>query len=593
MAEPATGDGLRLALLNNRFEGIVRAMMNTLLRSARSAILNTARDFSCCILTAGDEMLAMAESLPIHVMSGPDLMARHLRTAHPDPRPGDAYLNNSPYHGNSHAADWSLLVPVIDRDGVHRYTVLAKAHLADCGNAVPTTYSAGARDVYEEGALIFPCVKVQEDYRDRDDVLEMARVRIRVPELWYGDFLALVGAARIGERRLLGLLDEIGAEALESYAGEWFDHSERRMAEAIGRMPAGTATLSGRHDPVPGAPEGIPVTVGVTVAPEEGRIAVDLRDNVDCQPCGLNLTEATARTAAMIGVFTALGDDVPPNAGSFRRLDVALRENCVVGIPRHPHSCSAATTNLSELAANLVTGAIAQLGEGAGMAATGRCQAPSCGVISGVDPREPGGPFVNQLMLASTGGAGGPVADGWLTTLGIGAAGFLLRDSVEIDEMKYPIRVTQQRLIPDSEGAGRRRGSPGAHVEYEPVDCALEVVYLSDGTVNAPAGARGGGDGSRAQQRVRGRDGALSDELGAYARVALAPGESIVSICCGGAGYGPPWEREPERVLADVREGLVSIARARDVYRVAVGPGGDLDEAATAALRASAGQERR
>ncbi len=137
---------------------------------------------------------------------------------------------------------------------------------------------------------------------------------------------------------------------------------------------------------MPGAPDGIAVKVAVTVRPEAGEIEVDLRDNPDCQPCGLNLTEATARTAAMMGVFTALGGDVPPNAGSFRRLRVHLRENCVVGIPRHPHSCSAATTNLSELTANLVTGAIAELGEGLGMAATGRCQPPSCGVISGSRP---------------------------------------------------------------------------------------------------------------------------------------------------------------------------------------------------------------
>jgi N-methylhydantoinase B len=588
VSEPAKADGLRLAVLNNRFEGIVRAMMNTLLRSARSAILNTARDFSCCVLTAEGEMLAMAESLPIHVMSGPDLMARYLLATHPEPRRGDAFLNNSPYHGNSHAADWSLLVPVIDDEGVHRYTVLAKAHLADCGNAVPTTYSAGAADVYEEGALIFPCVKVQEDYRDRDDVLEMARVRIRVPELWYGDFLALVGAARIGERRLLALLDEQGAEELDEYARDWFDYSERRFAAAVAALPSGTASAEGRHDPVPGAPDGIPVKVAVAVDAERGEIEVDLRDNIDCVPCGLNLTEATARTAAMMGVFTALVGDVPPNSGSFRRLRVHLREDCVVGVPRHPHSCSAATTNLSELTANLVTGALAELGEGLGMAATGRCQPPSCGVISGVDPRS-GGPFVNQLMLACTGGAGGPLADGWLTTLGIGAAGFLLRDSVEIDEMKYPVRVHEQRLLPDSEGAGRRRGSPGAYVEYGPVGAGMDVIYLSDGTFNAPRGARGGGDGGRAEQRRRGLDGELSDELGAYARVPLAEGETIVSVSCGGGGYGPPSEREPERVAADVAEGLVSVERARAVYGVVVDAEGNLDQDGTMALREGRG----
>ena len=237
---------------------------------------------------------------------------------------------------------------------------------------------------------------------------------------------------------------------------------------AIRRMPAGTVVREGRHDPVPGMPEGVPVKVKVTVSPEDATIDVDLRDNLDCQPCGLNLTEATARTAGMMGVFTGLAAVVPPNAGSFRRLRVHLRENCIVGIPRHPTSCSAATTDLSELTAGLVALALGDLGEGFGLGQIGRAQPASMAVISGVDPRPPGGPFVNQLILAVTGGAGAPAADGWLTILGIGAAGFLFRDSVEIDEMKYPIVVHDQRILPDSEGAGRFRGSPGALVEFGP-----------------------------------------------------------------------------------------------------------------------------
>jgi N-methylhydantoinase B len=578
-------DGLQLAVINNRFEGVVRAMMNTLLRTARSAILNTARDFSCCVLTADDEMLAMAESLPIHVMSGPDLMARWLKELHPEPKRGDAFLHNSPYHGNSHAADWCVLIPVLDEAGTHRFTVLAKAHLADCGNSIPTTYSAGARDVYEEGALIFPCVQVQKDFRDLDDVIRMARLRIRVPDLWYGDYLALLGAARIGERRLLELLHEVGSTTLEAYAHQWFDYSEQRMIDAIRQLPAGTVSRESRHDPVPGAPEGIPVRVTVTVEPAEAMIEVDLRDNLDCQPCGLNLTEATARTAAMMGVFSGLGEVVPPNAGSFRRLGVHLRENCVVGIPRHPTSCSAATTNLSELTASLVIASMAELAEGAGLAEVGRAQPASTAVISGTDSREHGGPFVNQLMLAATGGPAGPRADGWLTILGIGAAGFLYRDSVEIDEMKYPIRVVEQRILPDSEGAGRHRGAPSAYVEYEPVDCELEVVYLSDGTFTEVKGVRGGEGGARAEQRKRFRDGSTSDELGCYARVTVEPGERMISVSCAGAGYGDPRERDPGRVARDVREGWVSRARAREVYGVEVGDDGEIDLKATDELR--------
>ena len=193
-------DGAQLAVLSNRFAAIVRKMQNTLARSGRSGVLNTARDFSCCILTAGGDILMTAESLPIHVTGGPDLQAASMIEFFPEPRAGDAYLHNSPYHGNTHPADHSLLVPVVDADGVHRFTVLAKAHQADCGNSVPTTYMVSARDVYEEGALIFPAVQVQRDYEDIQDVLRMCEMRIRVPEQWRGDYLALVGTVRIGER---------------------------------------------------------------------------------------------------------------------------------------------------------------------------------------------------------------------------------------------------------------------------------------------------------------------------------------------------------------------------------------------------------
>ncbi|MEK9902104.1 MAG: hydantoinase B/oxoprolinase family protein, partial [Rhodospirillaceae bacterium] len=64
-------DGVQLALLSNRLDGIVKKMANTLLRTGRSGVLNMARDFSCCIVTADCDLLAAAESLPIHVLSGP------------------------------------------------------------------------------------------------------------------------------------------------------------------------------------------------------------------------------------------------------------------------------------------------------------------------------------------------------------------------------------------------------------------------------------------------------------------------------------------------------------------------------------------
>jgi N-methylhydantoinase B len=586
VTEIRAGDalGVRLAVLSNRFEAVVRSMRNTLTRTSRSGVINIARDFSCAVVSQDLELLHWAESLPAHVVSGPDLMARYMVELHGEMRAGDAFLHNSPYHGGAHAADYSILVPVVDDEGVHHFTVVAKAHQADCGNALPTTYSANARDVYEEGALIFPCVRAQVDYRDNEDLIRMCRLRIRVPDQWWGDYLALLGAARIGERKLLELGAELGWEALHAFSNEWLDYSERRMASAIRSLPSGEVTVTTSHDPIPAAPDGIPLKVTVGIRSEEAMIDVDLRDNPDCQPCGLNLTECMARSAAMVGIFNSMGDDIPPNGGSARCVNVLLRENCVVGIPVHPASCSVATTNVFDRAANAVQRGMAEIADGIGMAEVGLSLPASVSVISGRDPRADNAPFVNQLILAWTGGAGSPHSDGWLTTGGVGDGGALLRDSVEIDEMKHPIIVQAQYILPDTEGAGRHRGAPAAYVEFGPHDCSLEAMYLSDGTVNPPLGARGGLAGAAARQYLRQTDGKLN-ELDLYGHVKLEAGECLISYSTGGGGFGSPLERDPERVRHDVAEGWISGARAEAVYGVVLDEAGAVDEDATAQRR--------
>lgn len=562
-------DGARMAILNSRFQGIARKMANTLLRTGRSGVLNRARDFSCCIVTAQAELLATADSLPIHVLSGPDLMARAMMDYHPHLRPGDAFVHNSPYHGCSHAADLTLLVPVFDDAGKHRFTVLAKAHQADIGNSIPTTYHGAAKDVYEEGALIFPAVQVERDWKPIEDILRMCRMRIRVPDQFWGDYLAMLGAARIGEREVRAMGGDLGWDTLDAYVERWFDYSERLAAAAIKQLPAGTAGAVSIHDPFPGTPaEGIRIKSTVTVDNEEGVITVDLTDNPDCLPCGLNLSEACSRTAAMIGVFNSIDPKVPKNAGSFRRIAVKLRENCVCGIPRHPTSCSVATTNVADRVANSVQRAISELGPGFGMAEVGAVIPPAAGVISGIDPRS-GERFVNQVFLGFSGGAARAGTDAWITTAHVGNGGLCYQDSIELAELYQPIRVRVRRFVEDSEGAGAFIGAPSVRVEFEADGTPIEIGYVSDGFVNPPLGARGGSSGAGSQQLRRKADG-TTEALPACAQVRLAPGEAIISISCGGGGYGPPRERDPERVRRDVAERWITAERARCVYGVEI-----------------------
>jgi N-methylhydantoinase B len=581
---PGPLDGVQMAVLTHRFQAAVRKMANTLFRTARSGVINSAKDFSCCVLTAEHELLAAAESLPIHVFSGPDLVARYMTQCHPELRPGDAFLHNDPYHGNSHAGDHSLLAPVLDENGAHRFTVYVKAHMADIGNSQPTTLMTTARDVYEEGALIFPCVQVQRDYRDIDDIVRMCRMRIRVSGMWWGDYLGMLGALRIGEREVSALGHELGWETLARYATAWFNYSEARMERAIRALPAGTATVRNAHDPVPGAPDGVRVAVAVSVQPDEAVIEVDLTDSDDCVPSGVNLTEATARTAAMVGVFNSIDHTVPKNAGSFRRLAVRLREGCVAGPARHPSSCSTATTGVADRVSNATQRAMAAIKDGIGMAETASFGPISCAVISGRDPRREGEPFVNMIFFV-TGGAGNPYNDGWLTINHVGNAGMMLRDSVEIDEHLYPIRILQNRILPDSAGPGRQRGAAANLVEYEPVECELDVVWSADTSVYPAAGASGGEPGQPHRAYHRLADGALL-ELGGYGQIRVEAGEGIVSVSASGGGYGAPWERDALRVAHDVSEGWLTAAGAERSYGVKLDVAGAVDRAATQRARA-------
>jgi N-methylhydantoinase B len=558
-------DPVLLAVIANRLDSIVREMENTLLRSGRSAVLNMARDFSCALITADNRLLASAEGLPVHVI-GMEFLAEAMTDLHDDLTRGDAFLHNDPYLGNTHPADHVILVPVF-WEGRHVFTAAAKAHQADCGNSQPTTYMPYARDVYEEGSLVFPAVRVQRDYDDIDDVIRMCRRRIRVPDQWYGDYLAGVGSARIGEARLEALCAKYGWELLERFIEEWFDYSERRIAHVISQMPEATIVGHGMHDPFGPAPDGIPINVKVTVDPEAGMIELDLTDNIDCLPAGVNESRTCAMNNCMTGLFNSIDPDIPHNAGTFRRVRVKLRENCVVGIPRFPHSCSVATTNVGERLVVTTQKAIADALPGYGLA-EGACGiGPGFAVVSGTDWRKGDDAYVNQKFLGSQGGPAGPEHDGWITYGNAVTNGLMFRDAVEIDELKYPIRVGELRVRADSEGAGRRRGAPGTLVTYGPKHDPMTAAYVTDGHFHPPRGTRGGGDAAPSLPFRVHPDGS-EEPLRPISQEVIQPGELLGHALSGGGGYGDPFEREPELVREDVVARFVSFERAREVYGV-------------------------
>jgi N-methylhydantoinase B len=572
-------DPVLLGVMANRLKGIVREMSNTLLRTARSSVLSLCRDFSTAVCAADGQLLESAEGLPIQVLTSGEL-CRSMTELHADIAEGDAYLHNDPYMGGTHHADHSILIPVF-WEGEHIFTAWVNGHLADCGNSLPSTYMPTAKDVYEEGAISFPCVRAQRGYRDIDDIVRMCRRRIRAPEVWYGDYLALCGAARVGERALKEYISRYGIDAVKQFIVEWLDYSERRMIDAIRRLPGGEWHGEATLDAFPGMPpEGLQLGVTIGCEAEQGKIRVDLRDNPDCGPHGLNLSKTTSENSARIGIFNCLDPTIPHNAGSLRRIEILLRENCIVGIPVHPTSCSMATSTLTERVVGMITRAVAEAIPDHGLAEGATSFAPYWGVISGQD-RPSGDFYITHLFVGTAGGPAAADVDGWISYNNAIAAGAVYRDSVEVLEQNYPIVVHESRIWKDSEGAGRFRGAPGNITSYGPRFDPMTVQFSLDGWKTPPRGVRGGGDALGPGAYVVRREGTVDEHGDIVGFVEIEPGERMGSRSAGGGGYGNPLERDPSAVLEDVREGFVSRERAAAMYGVVI----DLDPTNPDALR--------
>lgn len=560
-------DPFLMSVLKSRFEAIVREMTLVVMRASRSAVIKNARDFSCAILTYDHQLVSVEDALPIHVMSM-DMATRPLTQLFDDIKPGDIYINNCPFTGGTHHADLIMSMPVF-YEGEPLFWVVALSHHADTGAPAPSTYLPFAKSIFEEG-LHFPCVRLAENYKEKKDILRIGSMRNRVPDLWLGDVAAQSGACRTAERRIIDLVGRYGRDTVVDFVADWFDYGRRCAKAAIAKLPAGTYEYTTTHDPVPGvADAGIPVHVKVTVDPAAGEIVVDVRDNIDNVPGGLNLSANTCTGSCRIGVFNNLDETIPHNEGSKSQIKVLLREGCAIGAPKYPVGTSVATTNVNDrlmIAGNAV---FSRMGAPYGQAEGASHLPAGVGVISGADPFKRGKGYVNQIFVGYGGGAANHGHDGWLTYCGPANAGLIQLDSVEVDESMYPIVIERRGVVRDSQGLGEFEGAPGMGGVFYPLDHDMTIIYAADGTSNPPRGVLGGTAAKASYSKRLDADG-QEEVLPAFSEEVIPAGSRIAFTACGGGGYGEPLARDPARVVRSVNRGWLSPEVARDVYRVAL-----------------------
>lgn len=559
-----------MSVLSSRLYSIGLEMTNTLMRTARSQLMSVCHDLSTAICDRNGKVIALAESIPVHCanmgLTGKPCFE------HPEGiKRGDLFLNNSPYHGNTHHADYTFIAPVFCGDELMFFAV-TKGHQADIGNTIPSTYVPSAKDMFLEGAIDWPCVKFQKDYKDVPDMIKVAMMRNRVPDLWYGDYLACLGSCRVGEKRLEALCEEYGNDVIKDFCDAYQKYGAKRMEEELKLLPEGHYTYDIKADAIEGVVPEINIHIICETKPKEGIIEFDLTENEDSMPCGLNMCEATVLASTVTGVLNRMPNDIPCNDGAMSRIKVKMREGCVIGKAKAPYSSSMATTNLADRLISGVQALMNQITDDKGMAEGGATQCPAVAVVSGTDWRKNGATYVNQIFCGMTGGPAVNGYDGWITYQYPVTGGAMNWNSTEVLEQQYPFKVIHEEVMMNSVGAGKYDSAPSCKFVMTPRHDPLVSAYSCDGIDNPPKGACGGLDGYKAAAwKYNIAEGESSKVmLPPFAEPVIEVGEAIVSESSSGGGYGDPLERDPYLVAHRVREEWISKEFAEKIYGVVV-----------------------
>ena len=578
---PSQVDPITLSVVRGVLETTQREMTVALENTARSSVFNLAHDYSNAIFNHTPEMIMQGQDIPIHLGSLMPAMKAVAGYFGDDIHPGDIVMHNDPAYAGSHMIDVCMYKPVF-YGGELVFWAVCKGHLTDIGGPVPAGYNPDATELYAEGLRI-PPVKIFDKGVKRYDVVNLLLTNMRARRDQEGDFNAMLGAVQVGERNLIALLDKYGLEQTQDCITELMSMADKHMRSLIKSVPDGTFTGKAIVEDAGHGLGDMEITATVTVSGETCHIAIDSPPQV---PYFINSYEGNSYSGVYLGVMMFAQLPPPYNEGLYRCFSVDMGPKGTICNAEEPAPHMNCTTTPMETLTDAVRLAFEQATPDHVSASWGH--ANGCN-IAGWDSRH-NEEYVTMVLASIISGAGATsVQDGWHACGPECCFGALTSGDVELLEYSYPIIIHRYGLMTDSGGAGKYRGGSGTHWEVEPIDEPMTFITFGEGRRIPAMGAAGA-----TSKMVEPKVGRIEIQRGGDVEViktnimeTINPGERASNMNPGGGGYGLPWERNVEKVVWDVKNGLVSIEGAREDYGVVIKDAQSLvvDQAATDALR--------
>jgi len=576
MSQRVDDDPILLELVKNALDATVDEMAIALMRTAFSSNLKTSMDMSCALCDADGRLIAQGLTLALHLGSIPNSIVHVLRKFEGKIFPGDIFLLNDPFQGGTHLPDFYVFKPIFRQEERVGWAV-SIGHQMDVGGMTPGGNGCDATEIYQEGIRI-PPIKLYAAGEPSATMFDLLAANVRVPRMVIGDVRAQVAACLTGEREYLGLIDTYGLERFAACQIALLDQSERLARNAITAMPDGTYHFTDWIDEDGIDDDPLPIVVTITVNGDE--MVVDFEGTSHQVRGAINSPLPFTKSAVYACVRHLIGGTPPNNEGYFRPIEVRAPEASLVN-PTLPASVAARGLTGFRIA-NAVFGALAQLAPDRVFA----CESGGDSGISygGYDKDRNAFVFVEFVFC---GWGGRPDRDG-VDACSSSVANFA-NNPVEILETEYPFRIERYEFLSDSGGAGQYRGGLAMAREYRFDNDEGTLQLRTDRQRFLPYGLAGGDSGTGSASTLY-RAG-VAMELPAKSRNAVHAGDVLRHVTAGAGGWGPPFAREPARVLHDVLEEKITIGYARQRYGVAIDePSMTVDEAQTAQLRATGGR---
>lgn len=582
--QPISTDPFLLEIIRNYLITTCKEMGIAMMRTSYSPMFNEALDFSCVVFDAKAEMVAQAPFVPAQIGSTVHVVPTAIEEIGAENlEPGDVLFTNDPYRSNCHLPEFVVVKPYFHEGRLLAYTANI-AHMTDIGGMVPAAFG-DHQNIWQEG-IRFPPVKIYERDREIESIFKIMISNVRTPKHSYGDMKAMIGSLYLAERRIDELVKRYGVETFERCCEDIKLVSERLMRAEIAVWPDGEYAAEGLLEDDGVIPDR-PWKIKGTLVIRGDELIVDFTGS-DPQCFGpANQTFGTTASAAYNAVLHMVSSDIPYNHGCYRPISVVAPPGSFMNVS-YPASCVGGNSDTHPTTVDILLGAFSQFSERSSAADGGTC---GCIGFGGEEPetREP----YAHLHLEGVGWGGRDDADG--NDCQFVKNGNCANTPVEVAETRYPWLNMAYELEPGKVGHGRHRGgfgsrrifrftADGVHISSHTNRHRVKAWSLFDGEdgTNTIIAFRRKGE----TEWLRAREAFGTSSYGKFSNIVMNEGDEMLFVTPSGGGYGDPLERDPELVLVDYLDELLTAEDVREHYGVVVDEQQQVvDGRATEALR--------